>query len=85
VTLYANTTVIATQTVTLASGDSATIIFTWDTFGLAPGIYTISAFVILSPGETNNWAGSFTYGTIDVALHFGGGGGTGDPLDLGAP
>ena len=43
VTAYANTTVIATQTITLANRNSTTITFTWNTTGFAKGNYTISA------------------------------------------
>jgi hypothetical protein len=67
VTAYANTTAIGTQTVTLTSGDSTTITFTWNsTLGFAYGNYTISVNVTLAPGETNDWNGPFTYGTVQI-------------------
>jgi hypothetical protein len=84
-TVYANTTAIATQTVTLTVGNSTTITITWNTAYFAPGIYTISASVMLVQSETNYWAGPFTYGTVDVVLHFGGGGGGADLLQRGLP
>jgi hypothetical protein len=68
VTLYANTTAIATQTATLASGNFVAITFTWNTAGFAYGNYTISANVTLANGETNLWVGSFTYGTVKVTI-----------------
>ena len=68
VTLYANTTAIATQTATLASGNFIAITFTWNTAGFAYGSYTVSANVTLVTGETNIWIGQFTYGTIKVTI-----------------
>jgi parallel beta-helix repeat protein len=53
VTFYANTTSIATQTITLTSGNSTTITFTWNTTGFAKGKYTISAYAWPVPGETD--------------------------------
>jgi len=49
---YANTTIIQTQTMTLTSGNSTTITFTWNTTGFAYGNYTISAVTDIVPGET---------------------------------
>jgi hypothetical protein len=43
VTVYANTTSIARQNITLTSEKSATMTFTWNTKGFAKGNYTISA------------------------------------------
>jgi outer membrane protein assembly factor BamB len=68
VTLYANTTRIASQNVTLTSGNSTTITFTWNTAGFAYGSYTISANVTLAMGETNSWTVPFTYGTVKVTI-----------------
>ena len=42
-TVYANETIIETKEVTLSSGNSTTITFTWNTTGFAKGNYTISA------------------------------------------
>jgi murein DD-endopeptidase MepM/ murein hydrolase activator NlpD len=53
VTLQINTTSIATQTITLTSGNSTTITFTWDTTGFAKGNYTISAYAWPVTGETH--------------------------------
>jgi hypothetical protein len=52
VTLYANTTAIGTQTVTLSSGNEATITFTWNTTGAVFGYYTMWAYATPVPGET---------------------------------
>jgi hypothetical protein len=53
ITVYANTTAIQTKTVTLTSGNSTTITFTWNTTGFAKGNYTISAVAEPVPGETD--------------------------------
>jgi hypothetical protein len=68
VTLYGNATAIATQLVTLASGTSTIINFTWSTAGFALGHYTISANITLALGETNSWTGPLTYGTVKVTI-----------------
>jgi len=66
VTVYANTTSIATQTVTLESGDSTTITFTWNTTGFAKGNYTISAYAWPVPGETDLANNNCTSGTVQI-------------------
>jgi hypothetical protein len=53
VTVYANTPAIQTKTLTLTSGNSTSIAFTWDTAGFAKGNYTISAYAWPVPGETD--------------------------------
>jgi len=84
VTLYANTTSIATQTITLTSGNSTTITFTWNTTGFVNGNYTISATADTVPGERDttdntlyNWIiitipsdlnGDFTVDIYDAIL-----------------
>jgi hypothetical protein len=75
VTLYANTTSIATQTITLTSGNSTTITFTWNTSGFAKGNYTIWAYAWPVPGETHTEDNSLTDGwvTITTVGDFGGG------------
>ncbi len=53
VTVYANATVIGTQTVQyLSSKASATLVFTWNTTGFDKGNYTISAYVTPVSNET---------------------------------
>jgi hypothetical protein len=51
-TVYGNTTIIQTQTVTLSSGESATLSFLWISTGFVKGNYTISAYAWPVPGET---------------------------------
>jgi hypothetical protein len=53
ITVYTNTTSIATQTITLTSGNSTTITFTWNTTGFAKDNYTILAYAWPVPGETD--------------------------------
>jgi len=68
VTIYANTTRIGTQTLTLASGASNTITFTWDTAGFAYGRYTLSAYAWPVQGEANTADNTFTYGLVSVTI-----------------
>jgi hypothetical protein len=67
-TVYTNTTLFASQNVTLTSGNSASIIFTWDTTGVAYGNYTIWANVSLLPGETNTANNNSTGVLITVTI-----------------
>lgn len=54
VTLYANSTIIGVQTLTLYRGENATLTFSWNTTGLAPcSNFTILAKASLVPFETN--------------------------------
>jgi C1A family cysteine protease len=53
VTCCANTTSCLLQNVTLFSGNSTTIAFTWNTTDFAYGNYTISTHADVVPGETN--------------------------------
>ena len=54
VTAYANTTAIEIlENITLTSGNSTTLTFTWNTKGFAKGNYTISAEADTVPGETD--------------------------------
>ena len=68
VTLYANTTVIQTQTVSLTSGGSITIIFTWNTTGFAKGNYTISAYAIPVLGETDTTDNTYVDGIVQITV-----------------
>jgi len=68
VTVYANTTIIATllTNITLTSGNSTTITFTWNTTGFAKGYYTISAYAWPVQGETHTTDNNCTGGTVLV-------------------
>ena len=68
VTLYANTTSIASQTVTITSRNSTTITFTWNTTGFAKGNYGISAHAWPVPGELDTSDNNFTDDWVIVAM-----------------
>jgi hypothetical protein len=68
VTLYANTTEIKTREITLSSGNSTTISFTWNTTGFVKGNYTISAYAWPIPGETDTADNRLVDGVVTVAL-----------------
>jgi len=53
VTVYANTTSIASKTVTLTKANSTPVTFTWNTIGWAKGNYTIWAYAWPVLGETD--------------------------------
>ena len=68
VTTYANTTEIASQNVTLLSGNSATITFIWNTTSFAYGNYTISAYAWPVPDETNTANNNLTGSIAKVTI-----------------
>lgn len=65
-TVYVNTTAIQTQNVTLASGNSTTITFTWNTNGFAKGNYTITAYAEPVPSETDTADNTYVDGTVKI-------------------
>jgi hypothetical protein len=67
-TLYVNAAYIASQNVTVSSGNSVNVTLTWDTTGFAYGNYTISAYAWPVPGETNTANNNCTGGWVVVAL-----------------
>ncbi len=74
ITAYYNETAIILPngknytTVTLPSGNSTTITFTWITTGVVKGNYTISAFAIPVPFETDTDDNAYTDGTVLVTI-----------------
>jgi hypothetical protein len=68
VTVYANTTSIASQDVTLSSRSSTTITFTWNTSGFVKGNYTISAYAWPIQGETDTADNTLADGWIIVSM-----------------
>jgi len=68
VTVHANTTSVTSQTVTLTSRNSTTIIFTWNTSGFAKDNYTIWAYATPVPGETDTADNTLTNGIVTVAF-----------------
>jgi uncharacterized protein (DUF2141 family) len=67
-TVYANTTVVAFQTVTLESGNSTTVTIVWNTTGFGIGNYTVSAYAEPVPGETNTADNTFNDGVVNVSI-----------------
>jgi len=67
-TVYANTTSVASQNVTLTSGNFTTLTFTWNTTGFAKGNYTIKAIADTVPGETDTADNIFIGGTLRVCI-----------------
>jgi len=68
VTIYANTTAIQTQAVTLAAGESTTLRFYWDTTETSYGDFSISVQARPVPDETQIVDNTSTYGTIFVTV-----------------
>jgi len=68
VTLYANTTEIETREITLESGASTTLTFTWNTTGFAKGNYTIWTYATPVPGEADTADNTFTDGWVYVGI-----------------
>ena len=67
VTAYANAISIASQNVTLSSGNSVTITFAWNTTGFAKGDYTISAYAWPVRNETDTTDNNCTGGWVLIA------------------
>jgi parallel beta-helix repeat protein len=68
VTAYANTTIIASQNVTLTAGNSTTVTFTWNTAGFAYGNYALSAYAWPVPGETDTSNNLLVGGQVLVSI-----------------
>lgn len=68
VTLYANSTAINQTQMTMASGDSSTITFTWNTSGLAYGNYTVSAYAWPVTSETDTSDNTLAGSVIKVTI-----------------
>jgi hypothetical protein len=68
VTVYASSTFVASQQVTLSSTSSLDMTVTWNTTTLGYGNYTISAYAWPVPGETNTANNNMTGGTVYVGI-----------------
>ena len=66
IALIIPSTPIETKTVTLTSGNSTVITFTWNTAGVAKGVYTISAYATPVSGETDTENNAYTDGWVIV-------------------
>jgi len=67
-TVYANETSIASQTVTLARWNPTTITFTWNTIGVANGNYTISAYATPVTDETDTADNTYIDGIVQIKV-----------------
>lgn len=68
VTLYANTTVIQTQQLTLAAGNFTVLTFAWNTTGFAKSNYTISAYAWPVPNEIDTAENMYEDGQIQITM-----------------
>jgi parallel beta-helix repeat protein len=68
ITVYANETCIASQTLFLSNGNYTNMIFNWDTTGFAKGNYTISAVADTVPGETYTEDNTLINGIVTVTI-----------------
>ena len=68
VSLYANTGVISTKSVSLAKGASAILLFKWDTTSWFKGSYTIKAVAQTVPGETDTGDNTLIDGTAMISI-----------------
>lgn len=68
VTLCANTTEIQTREITLSRENSATITFTWNTADFGKGNYTIWAYALPVPNETEITDNGFIDGWVVVTI-----------------
>ena len=68
VTVKANTTVLAVQSVTVNIGKNKTLTFTWNTTNFVRGNYTISATADVVSGETDVADNTMTYGSVLVTI-----------------
>jgi hypothetical protein len=65
---YTNSSLIETKTVSLPSGQYRSIVFRWNTTGVAPGFYVISAHAVPVVGELDLADNSFTDGSVEVRI-----------------
>ena len=68
VTAYANTTIMATRTITLTRRNSTTITLTWNTIGFAKGNYTIKAVADTLPSETDTTDNTYTDNWVFITI-----------------
>jgi len=68
VTVYANTTAVETREISLTSGASTTLTFTWSATGFAKGNYTLWAYARPVSGETETADNMLIDGWAVVAI-----------------
>jgi subtilisin family serine protease len=67
-TVYANSTIIQTEGVTLNQSASTTLTFTWNTTAFSMGYYILSVYASVVPYETNTSDNNITVGTVTVTI-----------------
>lgn len=67
-TVYANTSFVASENVSLSSGNLTNVTFTWNTTGFEYGNYTLTAYATPVPGETDTANSNCTGGWVFVSL-----------------
>lgn len=65
---YANSSLIESKTVSLTSGQYRSIVFKWNTTGVTPGSYAISAYAVQVVGELDLTDNSWTDGSVEVRI-----------------
>ncbi len=68
ITVYANSTVLGIEEITLADDGSTSTIFTWNTTGFEKGSYTMSAYATPVLGEVRTDNNNLTDGTVLVTI-----------------
>jgi len=68
IAVYANVSIIETQSITLLGGATIIRTFTWDTTNYAKAKYIISAYTNPLSGETDQQDNSYTDGMVTVAM-----------------
>lgn len=69
VTVYANTTAIGEQEISLNAGESSILIFTWNTTDFDIGNYIIKSVADIVPEETDMEDNTFTDGVITISVY----------------
>jgi hypothetical protein len=65
-TIYANSTIIRTQNITMPGRSEDTILLVWNTTDFAIGNYNISAYAWPVPGETNTTDNLYVDGIVQI-------------------
>jgi len=68
VTIYANSTAIGTEQVSLNATERAALTFIWNTTDSAYGNYTLSGYAWPVPGETNTTDNNFTGSSVTLSI-----------------
>jgi hypothetical protein len=68
ITLFANSTLIRGQNITLNSGESVRLLFTWNTTGFERANYVLTAFVAPVLEESETADNTFTYSSVLVSI-----------------